>query len=90
MTVAVTVVRPGLTRRSSEEEPSAAEPPTIQDTADAGAQAEAVRPLRSPEAVEVVTSPVAEASESCPGARVRTPPTASSVDNVESSSRWPP
>jgi len=90
-TVAVTVVAPGLVRRSSAEEPTALDPPTIHDTAPSGAQGAAVRPRRSPASVSVVTSPVALAEIADPGCTVRMPPSALSMrSGVEGSSSRPP
>ena len=56
---AVTDVVPGLVKRSSAEEPSWVDPPTIQEMAVGGVQGAAVSPRRSPSALSVVVTPTA-------------------------------
>ena len=75
--VAVTEVVPGLVRRSSAEEPSAVDPPTIQEMASGGVQGAAASPRRSPSALSVVVTPTAPMGFSPFGSTVSIPPVAS-------------
>ena len=68
---------PGLVRRSSADEPSAVDPPTIQEIAFGGVQGAAVSPRRSPSAVSVVDTPAAPVGLVPSGLTLSTPPAAS-------------
>ena len=73
----VTDVVPGLVSRSSADDPSAVDPPTIQEIAFGGVQGAAVSPRRSPSVLSVVDTPTAPVDLAPSEVTLSRPPAAS-------------